>query len=369
MSTKSDYRQAALVISSAVFLLFYVPVYATESGKLGDAPFEYRQTVDKDTLWKISRVLKTQGVSINQVMVATLRRNPDAFVHGNVCDLRKGVALTIPSLPEVMAEPLDKANALIQSHEKAYGTRKKASTPPVYPLEGAAKPAPVVKPAAPVAPPPAPVTEPAKPAAPAAVTPPPVVPPAPEPAKPTVTTPEPAKPAVPEKPAVPVTPVPEPAAPAVKPAAPVVTPVPATPASSETAPATAPFRLADLLPWLGGILMGALGFVLYRIFGVSRQREAETAKKKPRVEVSDEGLRNVRVLESIEATAALVNHDVAAPVSLPPPTSDAELKLRMAEAYLQLDRKDAARTVLHEVLAEGGSDAKARAHELLARCV
>lgn len=359
----SDYRQAALILSSAAFLLFHVPTYAaTENAKLSDNTFQYRQTMDRDTLWKISRVLKTQGVSVNQLMVATLRQNPDAFIRGNVCSLKKGVTLTIPGLAAVQAEPANDADALVQAHEAACKHRG-GSTPPLYSLKGAtsATPAPV-SPATPPAPPAAPVTPPVKEAAPVvptpAATPPAVTPPAP---------PAPPAPApVAEKPAEPVQPAP--AAPVSKPEstpAPVAV-APATPATDSTGG----FAFGKLLPWLGGLLALIAGFFALRLFGKGKSGDSKHSNKRPRVEVSDEGLRNVRVLESIETTAAMVHGTVPEPpATLPPPSSDAELKLRMAEAYLDISNKDAARTILNEVLQEGSSDAKARAHELLARCV
>jgi pilus assembly protein FimV len=328
----SDYRQAALILSSAAFLLFHVPTYAaTENAKLSDNTFQYRQTMDRDTLWKISRVLKTQGVSVNQLMVATLRQNPDAFIRGNVCSLKKGVTLTIPGLAAVQAEPASDADALVQAHEAACKHRA-GNTPPLYGLKGEtnAKPAPVspISPATPPAPPA--VTE--KPA-------------------------EPAQPAQPTQPAPVSTPESTPA------------PVAAAPATP-TADSTGGFAVGKLLPWLGGLLALIAGFFALRLFGKGKSGDSKHSNKRPRVEVSDEGLRNVRVLESIETTAAMVHGTVPEPpATLPPPASDAELKLRMAEAYLDMSNKDAARAILNEVLQEGGSEAKARAHELLARCV
>lgn len=61
-----------------------------------DAESEYGPVPRGDTLWEIARQVRPdQSVSINQIMLAIYRRNPDAFA-GNINRLRAGAVLRIP---------------------------------------------------------------------------------------------------------------------------------------------------------------------------------------------------------------------------------------------------------------------------------
>ncbi len=98
-------------------------VVAADGGKkVGNQAFAYGETVRNDNLWMISREVMPAagGISQNQVMVATLRHNPDAFFKGNIFHLRKGVLLTIPSLEDIRAEDPGAAAALIVRQEQAW---------------------------------------------------------------------------------------------------------------------------------------------------------------------------------------------------------------------------------------------------------
>lgn len=114
--------------------------------QVGDEPFTFRATVEKDTLWTIVAALTANGqVSSNQAMVAILRQNPDAFVRGNLHRLRKGVVLTIPSRAQMLAENRTKANATVQEHLRLL-TEDLTARAPLYGLSAVA--APVAAPAA-----------------------------------------------------------------------------------------------------------------------------------------------------------------------------------------------------------------------------
>ena len=131
-----------------------------------------RTTVEQDNLWDIAgQLAPVAGVTRQQFMVAVLRRNPDAFVKGNIHRLRRGVPLTLPSQDEVQAEDRATSVALVADHLKAMkaGTmlpslipRAAAAAAPVVPAPSSASAS-----APPVAPPPvpasAPTPEPAKP--------------------------------------------------------------------------------------------------------------------------------------------------------------------------------------------------------------
>ncbi len=56
-----------------------------------------------ETLWAISKQLKPQSATVNQMMLALLQYNPEAFFDDNINNLRSGVVLRIPSEAEVLA--------------------------------------------------------------------------------------------------------------------------------------------------------------------------------------------------------------------------------------------------------------------------
>ncbi|MGQ0509305.1 MAG: FimV/HubP family polar landmark protein [Betaproteobacteria bacterium] len=65
-----------------------------------------------DTLYAIARRLRPEGVTLNQVLVALFRANPDAFTGGNINQLRVGAVLAIPPR-DAMAE-LPPAEAMLE---------------------------------------------------------------------------------------------------------------------------------------------------------------------------------------------------------------------------------------------------------------
>ena len=62
------------------------------------------EVVQNDTLWEIARELRPDSsVSIQQMMLALLRTNPDAFSHNNINWMRAGETLWMPSAFEMQA--------------------------------------------------------------------------------------------------------------------------------------------------------------------------------------------------------------------------------------------------------------------------
>ena len=77
-------------------------------------------TVHQDNLWNLAgRIGYATGSSRQQVMVAILRRNPDAFVQGNMHRLRSGVELQLPNAQEIAAESPPRSEALVSSQLQA----------------------------------------------------------------------------------------------------------------------------------------------------------------------------------------------------------------------------------------------------------
>jgi len=69
-----------------------------------------------DTLGGIARANLPQGVSLNQMMIAIYRANPDAFLRENINLVRAGRTLNIPSADELSSVGAEEANRLVQAH-------------------------------------------------------------------------------------------------------------------------------------------------------------------------------------------------------------------------------------------------------------
>ncbi|HMX11346.1 MAG TPA: FimV/HubP family polar landmark protein, partial [Burkholderiaceae bacterium] len=77
-------------------------------------------TVLRDNLWTLAaRVQHDPGITRQQVMVAMLRRNPNAFLQGNMHRLRRDVALVVPTAREIAAENAGAAEAVVAAHLQA----------------------------------------------------------------------------------------------------------------------------------------------------------------------------------------------------------------------------------------------------------
>lgn len=135
---------------------------ATRVATVGEAPFTFRPTAEKDTLWTIvaATLPKDAPVTVNQAMVAILRQNPQAFVRGNLHMLRKGVVLTIPSLVQMQAEDDAKSSLVVTRHLRLleerstehaalYALARVAPPPePARPAASAVAPVPTLRPSA-----------------------------------------------------------------------------------------------------------------------------------------------------------------------------------------------------------------------------
>ncbi len=78
---------------------------------------EFGPTGANDTLWSIATAMRPDSsVSINQMMLALLKANPDAFANDNVNGLKRGQILQMPSEAEIAA--LSKAEALTETKKQ-----------------------------------------------------------------------------------------------------------------------------------------------------------------------------------------------------------------------------------------------------------
>ena len=62
---------------------------------IGSSELVYGPTQKHDTLWSIAKGMAPEGVSIDQMMLALLRDNPEAFINNNINNLKAGYVLRI----------------------------------------------------------------------------------------------------------------------------------------------------------------------------------------------------------------------------------------------------------------------------------
>ena len=342
---------------------------------VGETARPFRTTVAQDNLWDIAgKVARQAGVGRQQVMVAVLRRNPDAFVKGNIHRLRQGVPLVLPSLGELKAEDRAASVALVEAHLAAL---KSGATLPALPAAGAPVAA-VVTPPPVTASAPAPVPASAPASVPAA---PVVQAPAPEPMP--ASAPASAAAGVPaEAPASSVTLAP--ASPATRPAADV-----ARPAAREGDEAAAPASALRWLPWLLGAGVLAGGVILWRrrpglqeaALPSASPVETLRASAPRNFDVSTAAADMARTVEAAPLVTELVRPVAAegeetsssAPVPAAPlagsidPELRGALRVEMARTCLEIGREAAARELLEVVLREDSGRHQAAAADMLAR--
>lgn len=127
---------------------------AVAVAQAGATAYEVRRG---DTLFAIARQLRPEGVTVQQMVLALYRANPEAFAGGNINQLRAGALLAVPDLAAAMA--LGPAEAARQVAALA-AARRKPSAPEAAPAP-AATPAPAAPPpVAAIAPPKPPVRAP-----------------------------------------------------------------------------------------------------------------------------------------------------------------------------------------------------------------
>ena len=92
-----------------------------------------------DSLSEIARDLDL-GVSLEQAMVALLRANPDAFINGDINQLKRGAVLRVPQPTELSGVDAQEASALVRSQMQRF---QQAQRPVVAP-EPPPAPAPAI---------------------------------------------------------------------------------------------------------------------------------------------------------------------------------------------------------------------------------
>ncbi|MES2687123.1 MAG: FimV/HubP family polar landmark protein [Pseudomonadota bacterium] len=106
------------------------------------APSPSGQTVTVktgDTAGKIAAQTKPANISLDQMLVALLRSNPDAFIGGNVNRLKAGAVLEVPSADQAEAVSASEASQTIVAQSRDFNAfrRKLAESAPATQTAGA----------------------------------------------------------------------------------------------------------------------------------------------------------------------------------------------------------------------------------------
>ena len=92
------------------------------------------------TLWAIAEAHRPAGTSVNQMMLAMLRANPDAFIDGNINRLKRGAILRIPGAGEVQTLSAAEAALLVREQNEAWQQGRRALPQPAESVAAAAAP-------------------------------------------------------------------------------------------------------------------------------------------------------------------------------------------------------------------------------------
>lgn len=108
-------RRAPQVRPAPARLQTSQPAAVAEAPATVDAPAtsgstDYGPVKANETLWGIAAKLRPRGATMQQMMIALLQANPQAFIDGNVNQLRKGQILRVPAAEEILG--IDRGEAL-----------------------------------------------------------------------------------------------------------------------------------------------------------------------------------------------------------------------------------------------------------------
>lgn len=93
---------------------------------------QYGPVSANDTLWRIAQSVRPDpSISMNQMMVAILRANPDAFIGGDMNRLRRGSTLTIPDAATITA--ISRTAADQEARDQLQRWRQSLATTPAQP--------------------------------------------------------------------------------------------------------------------------------------------------------------------------------------------------------------------------------------------
>lgn len=103
------------------------------------APAQSVQVKQGDTAGRIAESRRGAGVSLDQMLVALLRANPEAFAQGNVHRLKAGAVLEVPDAQQAQAVPVAQARQIMAAQSRDFNEfrRRLAVTAPAAQVEAA----------------------------------------------------------------------------------------------------------------------------------------------------------------------------------------------------------------------------------------
>ena len=79
-----------------------------------------------DTATKIAANVRESGVSLDQMLVAMLRGNPDAFINNNIDRIRSGAVINVPTAEQAKSVAAPEATQILRAESKDFGSFKRA---------------------------------------------------------------------------------------------------------------------------------------------------------------------------------------------------------------------------------------------------
>lgn len=89
-----------------------------------------------DTAGKIANRLKPEGASTEQMLIALLQSNPQAFIRGNVNLIQSGASVAVPPAETIYQVDAKAARAAIAAQAHAFNTLQRAGKKQIYPAKG-----------------------------------------------------------------------------------------------------------------------------------------------------------------------------------------------------------------------------------------
>ena len=118
-----------------------VPVQAAPAAR-APASDNYGPIRRNETLWTIAKRLRPDsGISIEQMMLALQRANPDAFIKNNINNIKAGAVLAVPDREEILAMSVSDATREASRQNSEWKSARAAKTAEATAQESTAGPA------------------------------------------------------------------------------------------------------------------------------------------------------------------------------------------------------------------------------------
>ena len=117
------------------------PVVAAAAPAPASAQNEAVRVRSGDTAGRIANANRPAGVSLDQMLVAMLRSNPNAFINGNVNRLRAGTVLQMPSREQALETSAQEARQIVAAQSRDFNAyrRSLAAKAPQAAVQAAAR--------------------------------------------------------------------------------------------------------------------------------------------------------------------------------------------------------------------------------------